>query len=284
MRNVFQKIAHACASREPVLIIGDTGTGKTTAANLIANHSEGESEGNIESFHPGQSVDELRKILTQIHGTLCIDPISGLDPDCQALLVNALEQNDHFRLIATALPGILEQVAEGRFRSDLFYRLQVLEVRLPRLQDRLEDIPVLVNYFLGLLDQTRNLTLDDQFYEQLARHPWPGNLRELNNVTTYAYTIGKGSLTIGVEHLPDYFLDPENVLPSRKNDDLSRAVDRWLGETEDLANYREISAELESVLIRNLLDRFDGKIAPMAAALQANRTTIRKKLDRGTPS
>jgi DNA-binding NtrC family response regulator len=280
MRTVFQKIAHACSSDEPVLIVGETGTGKTTAANLIAGHCETGRKVPITSFHPGQSNEELKSILDHIEGgILSIDPISSLDQDGQALLVNRMEATPDFRLIATASPGILDFVRDGDFRSDLFYRLQVLEIRLPKLSERTEDIPVLVNYFLGQLDQTRNIAIDESVYTALGRYDWPGNIRELRNVTTYAYTLGKGSMKLEVRHLPDYCLENDSGSSISAGEcELTTAIDRWLGPTEDLSSYREISGNLERILIENLLDRFEGKIAPMASALGANRTTIRKKL------
>ncbi|MDF1755085.1 MAG: sigma 54-interacting transcriptional regulator [Verrucomicrobiales bacterium] len=280
MRNVFQTIAHASASREPVLILGETGSGKTTAAKLIANHSDCE----VRHFSPETGITGLEKLLTsdEKNYVLFIDPISDLDPTCQIRIANGLENpRSNFRLIATAPLDLVNRVGSGQFRSDLFYRLQVLEIRLPALKQRLEDIPVLVSYFLGLLDHSRHVTVDRAFLNRLSTHNWPGNLRELQNVITYAYTIGKSGMTLDCSHLPDYFLEKcQTTEPHTAADALSDAIDLWLGDTDSLDTYRNLSGDLERLLIEKLLARFDGKLAPMAAALSANRTTIRKKLER----
>ncbi len=282
MRSVFQKIAHACASREPVLIIGQTGTGKSATARLIAKHCELDTGQAIHTFRAAQGSRELQAILKQIEtGILCIDPIDELDDECQTILAAELDGAAKFRLVATAGPGLFDQVTKHQFRSDLFYRLQVLEIRLPSLKDRREDIPVLVSYFLGQLDPSRIIGISEECLSLLMNHDWPGNLRELQNVTTYACTLGRGAITLGREHLPD-LLSKKPSPDSRKNatSKLAAAIDEWLGYPEQLPSYREISGDLERILIDRLLTRFDGKIAPMASALEANRTTIRKKLSK----
>jgi len=282
MRPVFQKIAHACASREPVLIIGQTGTGKSATARLIAKHGELDTANPIYTFRAARGSGELKAILQQIEtGILCIDPIDDLDDECQTMLAAELDGPAKFRLIATAGPGLFDQVSRSQFRSDLYYRLQVLEIRLPCLKDRVEDIPVLVSYFLGQLDQSRIITIKEECLSLLMDHDWPGNLRELQNVTTYACTLGRGAVTLGREHLPDLFTNPP-ITHTRDtaNSKLAAVIDEWLGQFEELPSYREISGDLERILIDRLLTRFDGKIAPMATALEANRTTIRKKLSK----
>ena len=277
MRPVFQKIAHACTGNEPVLIVGETGTGKTAVANLIAKNSVSE-EGTILSWPDNRNHDFT---ISMSGGILLIDPLSALNHDDQDRLLSMWESNiDSFpRVIATASPGMIEKVEDGTLRSELFYRLQVLEISLPRLCERQGDIPALANYFLGLREPTEILTLSDEVYQCLTQYPWPGNLRELSNAMSYACAIRAGSPSIEVEHLPEAVQGEGSKLYDQRSFGLVNAIDSWLGETESLRSYREISGELEGILIERLLLRFDGKLAPMAKALGANRTTLRKKLN-----
>ena len=112
--------------------------------------------------------------------------------------------SDFPRLVATGGTDLHEAVTDGTFRSDLYYRLQVMEIRLPTLPGRREDIPALADFFVGQLASGRIVELTSASLKSLASHDWPGNLRELRNVISYALTAGAGSPRIEPTHLPAY--------------------------------------------------------------------------------
>jgi DNA-binding NtrC family response regulator len=286
MRPVFQQIAHCCASDDPVLVRGDTGTGKSHVARLIQSHglrAAGPAETMVAA--PSTTAEELAAALGRAaEGGLVIEEVGLLGAEIQAELVRRIETargREFPRLVATTRDDLRARVAEGAFRSDLFYRLQVLEVRLPPLRERMEDLPALVSFFVGQLEPERKLALTETALARLGGHGWPGNLRELRNALAFALTVGSGASEIDEAHLPDYL----GVGPAASGEDdmpgaLVEALDAWL-ETRFEAGepaYRDLSVALEATLIRRLLRRYDGKLARTAAALGANRTTLRRKL------
>jgi transcriptional regulator with PAS, ATPase and Fis domain len=185
------------------------------------------------------------------------------------------------RLIATTHENLRELVGAEAFRSDLFYRLQVLEVRLPSLSDRMEDLPALVSYFIGQLLPDRNLGITEASLGRLMSHDWPGNLRELRNSIAFALTVNSGAAAIEGSDLPDYLRNETSAVDEQAPALLVQAIDSWLDsrlQEEEETVYRDLAETLEATLIRRLLDRYDGKLARMASALHANRTTLRRRL------
>ncbi len=294
MREVFQQIAHACASREPVLIRGETGTGKTHVAHLIRRHSQGAGDPlavHLGGGDPGKDTgSSLAGALDDAAGgTLILEEIGALTPEDQRTLVHGIEEGSESfpRILATCTEALRDKVDSGAFRSDLFYRLQVLEVRLPPLRDRREDLPVLAAYFSGLLAPDRRVHTTEEGLKQLASHSWPGNLRELRNVVSYAITATAGGTRIEATHLPGYLGNPPATLSENPPDtgelppDLLDALGHWLDlrlASAPPPTYRELADALEVALLQDLLPRFDGKLARLAKELQANRGTLRKKL------
>ena len=288
MRPVFQQIAHSCASDDPVLVRGETGTGKSHAARLIQSNSLRAGPAATLAAGPATTTDELIQALTEAkRGVLVLEEVSLLSAEVQAELVRQIEagaEEEFPRLIATTRNDLRASVSDGAFRSDLFYRLQVLEVRLPPLRERREDVPALVSYFIGQLVPDRSLTISDAALSRLLAQEWPGNLRELRNSIAYALTVNTGAAAIEVSDLPPY-LGNEAAAGSGSDDEvparLLQALDSWLDARfggEEAPQYRELAETLEAALIRRLLRRYDGKLARMASALQANRTTLRRKL------
>lgn len=283
MRPVFQQIAHCCASIGPVLVTGETGAGKTATASLIFDNTlnvKGKEKWKL----PDSDADVIKALDETIercsNGVLLFDPITSLPPESQAHLVSRWEADpaNFPRIIATAPPDLREMVEHTTFRNDLYYRLQVMEIRLPPLRDRTGDIPILVGYFLGMLEGSHAVTASEDLLQHLATHDWPGNLRELRNVVSYAHTVGSGSYVLEPSHLPDHLLERSAVPIETADTALSSAIEAWLGETDELPPYHNISARLEKRLLKLLLARFDGKLSRLASRLDANRTTLRKKL------
>ncbi|MCB1063213.1 MAG: sigma-54-dependent Fis family transcriptional regulator [Verrucomicrobiae bacterium] len=264
MRAVFQQIAHACASCEAVLIRGETGTGKTHAAQLIRQHS-GDADEHV----------------------MIVEDVGALSPSEQSNLLRRIEADVGKvpRVLATCGVDLLDAVTRGEFRSDLYYRLQVLEVRLPPLRERIEDLPVLASYFAGQQFPDRLIETSEAALKQLAAHKWPGNLRELRNVISYALTAAAGGSVIDLSHLPDYLrqtpVGDSDTVDKSLTDELRHELGRWVRarlREDPLPTYRDFSESLEGELIRDLLGHFDGKLARLAKELKANRATLRRKL------
>lgn len=284
MRPVFRQIAHACASREPVLVRGGTGTGKTRAARLVHEHSR-TPEAAWVVHAPGEG--DLETSATRARGgSLLIEEVGGLAPAEQGWLVRSMEAaDDSFpRLIATTARDLAAAVSGGSFRSDLYYRLQVLEVRLPPLRDRIEDLPALADFFAGQLAPGRLVEFSEAALARLAGHDWPGNLRELRNVVSFALTAAAGGRSLEPRHLPVHLeerIQPDASDASDPPRAVKEALARWLDErmrADPRPTYRELSESLESALIGELLPRYGGRLARLAVDLQANRTTLRKRL------
>lgn len=284
MRPVFQQIAHSCASEAPVLVRGETGTGKSHAASLIQLNSNRSGPVSTLTSSPTTTAEELTEALQETaEGVLVIEEVALLQTDVQAELVRHLETESTAklpRLIVTTSDDLRERVSEGTFRSDLFYRLQVLEVRLPPLANRMEDLPALVSYFIGQLSPDRVLDVTDRALQRLSAYPWPGNLRELRNAVAYALTVSTGAASLDDDDFPPY-LGQDAKAGQDSPDQLAQAIDQWLDARftgEDPPLYRNLADTLEATMIRQILKRYDGKLARMANALQANRTTLRKRL------
>ncbi len=282
MRPVFQQVAQACAAAEPVLVRGETGTGKTHVARLIQRNSGRSGEDRTLAAGPATTAGDLAAAVDAARGgTLVIEEVALLGAEAQAELLGRMEGDGEFpRLITTTGEDLRELAAAGSFRSDLFYRLQVLEVRLPPLRERMEDLPALVAHFTGRLKPGQAVDLTDRAVAKLQAHEWPGNLRELANAVAYALAASGGMIAPDVDDLPPY-LDGEPPGEDRAEDELIRALDAWVEvRLGTPADYRAISEALEAHLIRRLLRRYDGKLARLARALGANRTTLRRRLGR----
>ena len=287
MRPVFQQIAHCCASDEPVLIRGEIGSGKSHTARVIQTFGAGSPERAATLIAgPGTTIDELHHALDEVAGgLLIIEDVGRLDEPLQAELVREFESRSPAafpRLIATSSDDLYQAVAAGRFRSDLFYRLQILEVRLPPLRHRMEDLPALVSFFLGQLKPGRNISVGESATNRLFAYDWPGNLRELHNTMAFALTVSSDATVIDEAHLPDHLRhrnDPggEDQLPGPLRSEMNAWLDRVF-ENDEAPRFASLESSLEKALIEQLLKRYDGKLAPMAAALGANRSTLRRKL------
>jgi DNA-binding NtrC family response regulator len=190
--------------------------------------------------------------------------------------------------LATCGSELSAAVADGRFRSDLFYRLQVLEVRLPPLRERTGDLPALTAYFTGQLAPGRHIELTEGALLRLESHPWPGNLRELRNALSHAVTAGAGAHALDPSHLPAYLGSatgeggaaanpPGSALPQPLRRELSSWLARAIAKSPK-PSYRALTTAIEAEMLSVLMRHYDGKLARLANELDANRTTLRRKL------
>ena len=226
MEAVLQLVGRVAKSDSPVLISGESGTGKELIARALHRLSERQAgplvdinceaiaDGLIETelfgYEKGAFVGaETRKLgLFELAGggTLFMDEIGGLEPKTQGKLLRALEQGSFFRVggtqkvevnarIVTATNKDLSSaVADGRFRSDLFYRVNTISIVLPPLRERAVDIPLLANGFLAHFGGLHPPRLSDEAMRALQQYRWPGNVRELRNVIERAVLLANGGV------------------------------------------------------------------------------------------
>lgn len=231
-RRVLETAALVAPTEAPVLILGPSGSGKDVIARLIcrwSRRSEGpfvaancaglpetliESElfGHIKGAFTGAQADRKGYFRAAQGGTLFLDEIGELPLHLQAKLLRVLENGEitpvgsdqpvrvDFRLIAATHRDLTEAVAEGRFREDLFYRLNVFELRVPPLRERREDILPMARHFAELFSG-RSVRFSPQAASALLAHPWPGNVRELRNAVQRACLLARGDVVLP-EHLP----------------------------------------------------------------------------------
>lgn len=231
-RRVLETAALVAPTEAPVLILGPSGAGKDVIARLLcrwSRRSEGpfvaancaglpetliESElfGHIKGAFTGAQADRKGYFRAAQGGTLFLDEIGELPLHLQAKLLRVLENGEitpvgsdqpvrvDFRLIAATHRDLTEAVAEGRFREDLFYRLNVFELRVPPLRERREDILPLARHFAEQF-AGRSVRFSPQAASALLAHPWPGNVRELRNAVQRACLLARGDVVLP-EHLP----------------------------------------------------------------------------------
>ena len=237
-------VAHQAAPSEAsILIQGESGTGKTVLARAIHGWSrraakpmgvvscpslppellESELFGHAKGAFTGAVRDSVGRIAACSGGTLLLDEIGDLPLSLQPKLLRFLQDQEYerigaavpchadVRVIAATNVDLARAVQEGRFREDLYYRLNVIQVTIPALRERREDIPSLAAHLLAFFGRSNHrafLSFTSEAQEALARHSWPGNVRELRNVVERATILCPGT-NIGVEYLPDAFTQSE---------------------------------------------------------------------------
>jgi two-component system response regulator AtoC len=235
MLQVFKTIGRVAAAQEPVLIVGESGTGKELVANAIHKNSpraehpfvkvnsaalsptllESELFGHEKGAFTGAVSRRKGRFEQADDGTLFLDEIGELDVELQAKLLRVLQTGQFervggeetlradVRVVAATNRDLPARIAEGRFREDLFYRLNVVTIELPPLRQRREDVPLLAEYVLRRLAAKYNwphLALAPDALAYLVEQPWPGNVRQLQNVLARAAILARGRV-IGTDDL-----------------------------------------------------------------------------------
>ncbi|MCH7720341.1 MAG: sigma-54-dependent Fis family transcriptional regulator, partial [Planctomycetes bacterium] len=300
MREVFSTVARAADSDATVLVRGESGTGKSLIARVIHRRSdrcqgpfvelscgalpetllESELFGHVRGAFTGAVATKEGKFAAADEGTLFLDEISSASPALQVKLLRVVQertfepvgsnktQTADVRVIVASNLDLEAEVAAGRFRQDLYYRINVVSVSLPPLRDRLGDIPMLAHAFLvrhrpdGHDD---GLEFGEPAMTLLQRYSWPGNVRELENVVERAAVLATGRL-ITVNDLPPKLV--QAVMDAPANDEYQAMP---LKEALEHPERRIIEAALQG----NGWNR-----QRTAEALQINRTTLYKKMKR----
>jgi len=303
MVEIYQLIESISESTANVLIQGETGTGKGLIASAIHYHSpkhrgpfvhvnctampenllESELFGHVKGAFTGAIKDRRGKFEQAHKGTLFLDEIGELSPAMQAKLLRAVEDKQFERLggnetitvdvriVAATNRNLEQEVKENRFRSDLFYRLNIIPIKLPPLRQRLEDIPLLLEHFFEKFNfkMGKNVKdMDPEILETFMRYNWPGNVRELESAIEYAFVRCRGSY-LEMECLPPRF----KILTSQMTDlTLTRPM---LSETFQFPKKSELNSKsTEEEKIRNALRTCRWKKADTAQRLGVSRSTL----------
>ena len=307
MKDLFHLLEIVAATSSTVLITGETGTGKELAARAIHHNSarranrfvaincsaipetllEAELFGHARGAFTG-AVGTRQGRFEQAHkGTLFLDEVGTMSPALQAKLLRVLQEREFervgdshtikvdVRVIAATHSDLEKMVADGAFREDLYYRLNVIPVKLPPLRERREDIPLLVQHFVQRLsaDQGRGpATVSQDAMRKLMAYAWPGNVRQLENAVERALAFSQGRGQIDVQ---DFSPDIQNQSAS------AEPIEPWLpDEGLDLERYM---SGVELALIRRSLERTRGNKRQAAQLLNLKRTTLIEKLKRLEP-
>lgn len=306
MRELLQLSQTVAQSRATVLIQGESGTGKELVANLIHENStrsnrpfvalncaaipenllESELFGYERGAFTGAISSRAGKFEFANGGTLLLDEISEMDIKLQAKLLRVIQEGEvdriggrnpipvDVRIIATTNKNLAECVKNGTFREDLFYRLNVVNITMPTLRDRIGDVALLSQYFVKKYAEKNDYqidSLDPAAMTKLESHKWPGNIRELENVIERAVITAKD----GVIQAGDVFIT------QRDSQHLEDAFDRALSaEEEEKVNWKPGTTldDIERYVILEALDYHKGNRTHTAKALGISIRTLRNKI------
>ncbi|MBI1390830.1 MAG: response regulator [bacterium] len=241
MRKVFTILRRVSSTHSSVLLEGESGTGKELIARAIHYNSprrkqpfvavncaaipeqlmESEFFGHVKGSFTGALNDRIGKFEQASGGTIFLDEIGDMRLDLQSKLLRVLQEQEiekvggqrpikvDVRVIAATNQNLKGMIEKGRFREDLYYRLNVVPIRLPALRERKDDIPLLAQHFLSELGGA-GIHIDPEAFTRLQAHDWPGNVRELQNVIEQAFVLRQQDERIGAEDLPAYIAHQEH--------------------------------------------------------------------------
>ncbi|HXJ32761.1 MAG TPA: sigma-54 dependent transcriptional regulator [Candidatus Eisenbacteria bacterium] len=316
MQEVYKVIGRVAATDATVLIQGETGTGKELVAKTIHYHSgrsgafvalncsaipnellESELFGYERGAFTGATERRIGKFEAAASGTLFLDEIGELPLALQVKLLRVLQEREFTRvggreairadarIVAATNQDLEAAVHTGRFREDLFFRLNVVRITVPPLRDRRADIPELIDFFVDKVNRTLNTAIvgvTDDAREALLRHSWPGNVRELENTLLRAAVLARGRTLLAEDFtLTGGKPGAAGAGTLGLEDAVRRRVWEILEQNGDATTgtiYDAVIAAVERPLIELVLDRAGGNQVKAADMLGINRNTLRKKI------
>jgi DNA-binding NtrC family response regulator len=305
MEKLFRILSKVAMTSHPVLILGESGTGKELVArsihengpnavrpflpvdcgSLVPTLVESELFGYVKGAFTGANRSKDGLLASADGGTVFLDEIGELPLDLQAKLLRALQEKEirpvgathrvpiNVRILAATNRDLATMVEQGRFRKDLFYRLNVVSLRIPPLRDRREDIPLLVAHFLDRKKKNGGQApmLSDAAFRTMMEYPWPGNVRELENSVERACALASGSVLQAGDlptQLQDFHLSTHRTVPAMIEVEPPQEIGRAVMPL----------AELERQAILDTLRRLKGDKLTAARLLGIGKTTLYRKL------
>ena len=330
MQEIYRSIARLTTTDLTVMITGESGTGKELVARALHDYGRRRAgpfvainmaaipreliESELFGHERGAFTGALNRAQGRFEqangGTLFLDEIGDMPPEAQTRLLRVLQEGEftlvggrqavkaNVRIVAATHRDLRQAIRAGQFREDLFYRLNVVPIRLPPLRERAEDIPVLARHFL---DKARDAglpakSLDTDALDLLRRHRWPGNVRELENLMRRLAALypqeGLSAEVVTAELAEATGADDAGPDVPPGQEGLAQAVERHIRQYLAAARdglpmrdvYDQVIAEVERPLIAMTLSATRGNQIKAAAMLGLNRNTLRKKIrDLGIP-
>ncbi len=298
MQKIYTLIEAIAQTRATILIHGESGTGKRMIAHAIHKFNEKEREkpfvevscgaltetlleselfGHVKGAFTGAIKDKMGRFELAAGGTIFLDEIDAFSPTLQVKLLRVLQEGEFervgdiktekvdVRVIVATNQNLQDLIVQGKFRKDLFYRLNIISIEIPPLRERKEDIPLLVNDFIG--KHSKHISkkiegLSEEAMSVLMKYNWPGNVRELENVIERAIILCKGPVIIPSD-FPEFLNNaPEGV------------------SAEESLKLKDALKSPEKDLIIKALDSVDWNRNDAARVLDINRTTLYKKMQK----
>jgi nitrogen regulation protein NR(I) len=316
MQEIYKMIGQVAPSDVTVLLRGESGTGKELVARAIYHHSlrlqqpflpvncaaipdtllESELFGHEKGAFTGATSRRIGKLEQGHRGTIFLDEIGDMSLSTQAKLLRILQERSFERLggmetikvdirfIVATNKDLEEAISNNKFREDLYYRLNVVSIRIPALRERKEDIPELVTYFLKKFNGTlkkRIAGITPAAMEKIASFGWPGNVRQLENVLKRAMVLCQGEWILEDQLLLEKGWEkPEENLDKKPIEDLLDLFFEKLSKTSPAKEEMDMISVLERGLIIRALKKTQGNQVQAALLLGINRSTLRSKMER----
>lgn len=294
VKTLIEKTKNAALSKHPVLLIGDTGTGKEILANAIHNFNpqtfthefvklncsaipsellESELFGHEKGAFTGASAKKLGKFELANNGSILLDEIGDMNDKMQTKLLRVLEEREfervggnrliatNARIIASTNVDLRKLSYEKKFRMDLYYRLNMLEIRVPSLKEHIEDLPLLIDHLVK--KNNLNVVFNESAISQMMGYSWPGNVRELRNVINRFGVLHQGAVITG-EMAKEVLLESVNI-------------DVQASQTDDPMEQLTLE-QAEKRLILKTLAQCKGNKSLAAAKLAISRSTFNRKI------
>jgi nitrogen regulation protein NR(I) len=318
MQEIYKMIGQVAPSDVTVLLRGESGTGKELAARAIYHHSlrsnqpflpvncaaipdtllESELFGHEKGAFTGATSRRIGKLEQSQGGTIFLDEIGDMSLSTQAKLLRVLQEKSFerlggmetikvdIRLIVATNKNLEEAISSGKFREDLYYRLNVVSITIPPLRERKEDIPDLVSYFLKKFNRELKkgvVGITPSAMEKITSYGWPGNIRQLENVLKRAMVLCQGEWILEDQLLFEKGWEKreaEEELAKKTVEDLLNSLFEELSKNPAASHDLDMISILERGLILRALQKTKGNQLKASLLLGINRSTLRGKMDK----